>query len=254
MRKTKTVLRHNGRARSITDFKLENGVAYGTISGVKTSVAVGDYRYPSQKPTTNSNAKHALLDEHDRLFGDRVLSIEEIMTYARSCRNPFNVKEAHVKRLEDGGSLATGVVDGKAVSVMYEGRAISQDGKVKDAKPWLKDVREDLYAVANGTAVSAGTTMADALEREFPTKVNAEFIRRLKSIGLVPAIDSDGNLCVTLGDDSIIIAAMNNETKRFNWLDQKEVCRNIDAAYKRKRESLQAYRKEVDAFFTRWIA
>lgn len=254
MRKTKTVLRHNGRARSITDFKLENGVAYGTISGVKTSVAIGDYRYPSRKPTTNSNAKHALLDEHDRLFGDGVLSMEEIMTYARSCRNPFNVKETHVKRLEDGGSIATGVVDGKAVSVMYEGRAISQDGKVKDAKPWLKDVREDLYAVANGTAVSASTTMADALEREFPTKVNAEFIRRLKSIGLVPAIDLDGNLCVTLGDDSIIIAAMNNETKRFNWLDQKEVCRNIDAAYKRKRESLQAYRNEVDAFFTRWIA
>lgn len=251
----KTVLRHNGRARSITDFKLENGVAYGIVSGNKTAVVVGGYKYTdSKKATPNSTAKHALLAEHDKLFGDKALSPVEIMAYARSCRKPSAVKETHVERLENGRSIATGKVDGKEVSVMYEGKVKTPDGVTLDAKPWLKDVRKDLYSAANGANDQVGTTMADALEREFPTKVNAEFIRRLKSIGLVPAIDSDGNLCVTLGDDSIIIAAMNCETKRFNWLDQKEVCRNIDAAYKRKRESLQAYRKEVDAFFTRWIA
>lgn len=247
------VIRHNGRSRCIVDFKMENGVAYGVISGEHVSVVVGNYKHARCK-TEEEHARHALIVEHDRLFGDKPMSVNEQMRYARSKRNPLAVNKTRVKRLEDGKSIATGIVDGKAVSVVYEGKAVASDGEVKDAKPWLKDVRKDLYSAANGATVSTGTTMADALEREFPTKVNGEFISRLKSIGLVPAIDTDGNLCVTLGDDSIIIAAMNSTTKRFNWLDQKEVCRNIDAAYKRKRESLQAYRNEVDAFFTRWIA
>lgn len=57
--------------------------------------------------------------------------------------NTHTVRDVKTSKIAEGIVLTTGYVSGKLISLHYSGEMFSQYGSV-DAKPWLKQVREDL--------------------------------------------------------------------------------------------------------------
>ena len=250
--RNQTNVRHNGVYRNITNFNYSNGVASGIISGKFTSVTVGNYKNPTKRRSTTtevSTAKHALVDEHDRLFGNKLMTYSESSKYGHGMRN---VRDTHIKRLENGKSVATGVVDGKAVSVMYDGKAVSEDGVEMDAKPWLRDVRKDLVAAAERPVAKKEMTMTAHLDSLYPTFVTDAFIGRLKRLGFEIHTDENNLVTASIGADTVKLNYITDG--RTEWHSQLTVCREIDRIYDIMKARKEKITQQVDRYFERWTA
>lgn len=141
-----TAIFHNGTSRHISDFSFNGTVASGYVQGKFVKGEVADYSYDGythHRPKNEvSKAKHYLIDLHDMTYGNTVMTNAE---RGRLSTSRLRVRNTHVKRLSDGRCKATGYVDGTLVTIYYDGCVESNyTGELKEAKPWLGDVREDL--------------------------------------------------------------------------------------------------------------
>ena len=146
----KTNIRHNGTVRNITDFSFDGVMASGYIGGKRMEGKVENYVYSGYKNkdcgdfrrTGESMAKHYLIDLHDMMYGNTILTRSES---GRLSNSKIRVRHTRIERLGDGRCKATGIINGTLVTIYYDGYAESNYmGEIKKAKPWLRDVREDL--------------------------------------------------------------------------------------------------------------
>lgn len=112
--------------------------------------------------------------------------------------NGHNVFEVRTYKLGNGIIQAVGTVDGKVLTMKYSAEAASMYG-ISDAKPFLRQVREDLVHKYVDTYGGNG----DKVRKITPTiKVDENFLTLLKTAGFdviagVVGLPYGVNVCIT---------------------------------------------------------
>ena len=111
--------------------------------------------------------------------------------------NSHNVADVRTYKIGSGIIQAVGTVDGKVLTMKYSAEAASMYG-ISDAKPFLRQVREDLVHKYVDTYEKGGK-----VRRIVPTiKVDSNFIDLLKAAGFdviagVVGLPYGVNVCIT---------------------------------------------------------
>lgn len=111
--------------------------------------------------------------------------------------NGHNISDVRTYKLGNGIIQAVGTVDGKVLTMKYSAEAASMYG-ISDAKPFLRQVREDLVHKYVDTYEKGGK-----VRRIVPTiKVDSDFLELLKAAGFdviagVVGLPYGVNVCIT---------------------------------------------------------
>ena len=214
-----TKVKINGKEIAITNFERTGSYASGRVHGREVSVYV---------PVTfkDSEAKHAIVDESNRLYGDGLCdpSLKARLAHESMLGNR-RVKESHIEDLGNGVSMGTAKVDGEDVSVLYTGTVTNDHGEVLGAKPWLSDFRKDAIAAKD---------MKDGKVYRFPDKtfVDTEFVQMLIS---------EKNMRVEKG-----VVFIGQERIKIKGLKKLDAAKEIKAAIERYNEEQERMQTELD--------
>ena len=214
-----TKVKVGGKYVAITNFERTGSFASGRVHGKEVSVYV---------PVTYKDyeAKHAIIDESNRLYGDELCDNSIKAQLAReSWRENQRVKESHIENLGNGVSRGTAKVDGEDVSVLYTGTVMNDHGEVLGAKPWLSDFRKDAIAAKD---------MKDGKVYKFPDKtfVDTEFVQMLIS---------EKNMRVEKG-----VVFIGQERIKIKGLKKLDAAKEIKAAIERYNEEQERMQTELD--------